>query len=151
MGIATGQAIVGDCGAPPDLNDYTVIGDTANLASRLEGANKQFGSSIMINDRTHELLEERSVRCRCVGNLQVVGRESVVRSWEVVGNDFPQEAIDLSADLDDAITNGDQQRARGILAKLSNIPGQQYFVDRWRPMIDGPADGFGGPLRLIEK
>ena len=56
VGMATGPAIVGDCGAPPDLNDYTVIGDTANLASRLEGANKQFGSGIMINELTHQLL-----------------------------------------------------------------------------------------------
>lgn len=151
MGIATGPAIVGDCGAPPDLNDYTVIGDTANLASRLEGANKQFGTSVMINDRTHELLGDMPVRCRCIGNLQVVGRESVVRSWEVVGLDFPQEAIDLSAMLDEAMTGGDQRKAREILEKLGNIPGQQGFVDRWRQVIDVPAEEFGGPLRLIEK
>ena len=44
VGVATGEAIVGDCGAPPKLNDYTVIGDTANLAARLESANKQFGT-----------------------------------------------------------------------------------------------------------
>ena len=151
MGIATGPAIVGDCGAPPDLNDYTVIGDTANLASRLEGANKQFGTSVMINDRTHELLGDMPVRCRCIGNLQVVGREKVVRSWEVVGLDFPQEAIDLSAKLDEAVAGGDQQKAREILEKLGNIPGQQGFVDRWRQVIDVPAAEFGGPLRLIEK
>ena len=151
MGIATGPAIVGDCGAPPDLNDYTVIGDTANLSSRLEGANKQFGTSVIINDRTYELLADTPVRCRCIGNLQVVGRETVVRCWEVVDHDFPQEAIELSARLDEAVAGGRQEMARTILDKLDALPDQKAFVERWRQMVDGPAEAFGGPLRLIEK
>jgi class 3 adenylate cyclase len=47
LGVATGPVTIGDCGAPPDLNDYTVIGDSANLAARLESANKQFGTAIL--------------------------------------------------------------------------------------------------------
>ncbi|MEE2907417.1 MAG: adenylate/guanylate cyclase domain-containing protein [Planctomycetota bacterium] len=151
VGIATGPAIVGDCGAPPDLNDYTVIGDTANLASRLEGANKQFGTGVMINDLTHQHMADAPVRCRCIGNIQVVGRQTPVKAWEVVNLDFPQDAIDHSLTLAEAIERGDQKAAQATLIALRGIPGQEAFVDRWSAMVDGPADGFGGPLQLVEK
>ena len=151
VGIATGPAIVGDCGAPPDLNDYTVIGDTANLASRLEGANKQFGTGVMINDLTRQYMADTPVRCRCIGTIQVVGRQTPVKAWEVVNLNFPQDAIDLSQALAEAIERGDQQAARTTLDTLRSISGQKDFVDRWAVMVDGPADAFGGPLQLVEK
>jgi adenylate cyclase len=44
IGLATGELMVGDFGNPPRNSSYTVIGDTANLSSRLEGANKVFGA-----------------------------------------------------------------------------------------------------------
>ena len=48
------MAVVGDCGAPPKLNDYTAIGDVVNLSARLESANKQFGTGILIDGATHQ-------------------------------------------------------------------------------------------------
>lgn len=151
VGMATGPAIVGDCGAPPDLNDYTVIGDTANLASRLEGANKQFGSGIMINDLTHQQLAGTPIRCRCIGTIQVVGRQAPIKAWEVVSSDFPEDAIELSGALADAIESGDQPAARIALERLEKIPGQEAFAERWAGMVHGSPDSFGGPLQLVEK
>ena len=59
LGIATGMAVVGDCGAPPKLNDYTAIGDVVNLSARLESANKQFGTGILIDGATHRASSRR--------------------------------------------------------------------------------------------
>jgi len=84
LGIATGKVTIGDCGAPPDLNDYTVIGDSANLAARLESANKQFGTAILFDGRTRELISD-------AGGLPIVGLGRVV----VVGQSHPIDAYTM--------------------------------------------------------
>jgi class 3 adenylate cyclase/CHASE2 domain-containing sensor protein len=76
-GIASGLMIVGDAGAV-DGADFTVLGDKVNLAARLEGANKSFGTSIMINERGAELLGDEFV-LQPLGNLQVKGKNEGVR------------------------------------------------------------------------
>jgi hypothetical protein len=117
----------------------------------MESANKQFGTGILINGRTHECLDGAPVRCRKVGLIQVVGRQTPVDAWEIVSTSFPQEAIDLSETLAEAIKAEDQPAARKALDSLRQIPGQDKFTARWAEMVEGPSDAFGGPLRLIEK
>ena len=64
--------------------NYTVGGDTVNLAARLEGANKVYGSSILVGDNTARALGEGYVT-RCVDYLVVKGKAEPVRAFEVVG------------------------------------------------------------------
>lgn len=83
IGVNTGTMIVGNMGGR-DRFDYTVIGDSVNLASRLEGANKQYGSNIMISDFTYQHVKGH-VAVRELDLIQVKGKSEPVKVWELLG------------------------------------------------------------------
>jgi len=91
IGISSGPATVGFVGTQRKLQ-YTVIGDEVNLASRLEGANKFFGSKIIVSESTWEGAKDRVV-ARFLGSVRVVGKETPIRIFEPLA-----EKSKLSAD-----------------------------------------------------
>jgi len=82
MGLATGEVTVGSIGSE-DARSYTVVGDTANLASRLEGANKAYGSSIMITEETRNLAGD-AIEVRELDRVRVMGKTEAVRVFELL-------------------------------------------------------------------
>jgi adenylate cyclase len=83
IGLNSGKMVVGNMGSSTRLS-YTVISDEVNLASRLEGANKYFGSRVMASEATYAGAKDK-VEARELGMLRVVGKAVPVRVYELMG------------------------------------------------------------------
>jgi adenylate cyclase len=84
IGINTGEVIVGNMGSR-DVFDYTVMGDHVNLGSRLEGANKFYGTNIMISEFTHDMVQEAFLS-RELDLIRVKGKEKPIKVYELIAN-----------------------------------------------------------------
>ncbi len=152
-GIATGRVIVGDCGAPPKLNDYTVIGDSVNLSARLESANKLLGTHAMVNGTTYERLSEETrsnVLWRHLGCLRVVGQTADIPIHEIV---VPRPGEDVDAlgswikrthDAVEAYRGGRYEASRDLWDALRNEArggaGATLYRDACAAILSGEQD-----------
>ncbi len=91
VGVNTGPVAVGNMGSDR-LFDYTAIGDNVNLASRLEGLNKYYGTSILISDTTAKALENGFI-LRDVDLVRVKGKVQGVRIHELLGEGEPDPEL----------------------------------------------------------
>ena len=146
IGLHFGKVIIGTVGGGERM-DSTAIGDSVNLASRIEGATKIYGVRILVTEDVINAIGSLSpFRVRCLDLIRVIGRQEPIGIWEVSGtvND-PGHAMELAAFalFDKAREHYVQQEFTLALEKfqafLQLYPGDrpaQIYVDRCREWMD---------------
>jgi len=155
VGISTGPAVVGDCGSKRKF-DYTCLGDTVNLAARLEPANKVFGTAVLICDETRREMGE-DLFTRLLGKIQVPGREQSVVVHELIGyRQDHEDQIESAEQFEDMVIDyWDQKfdKVRQALTHLEKSRPTDPAVKIYRRLldtIDRTPDHFHDGVIVIE-
>ncbi|NDB95748.1 MAG: HAMP domain-containing protein [Verrucomicrobia bacterium] len=110
MALATGDTVIGTVGSNT-TKSFTVIGDTVNIASRLEGVNKIYGTDLIVNEDCFQLAE-REVEAREIDLVTVYGKTEPVRIYELLGKvgELDGSTLQLRDTFATALQNYRQQK-----------------------------------------
>jgi adenylate cyclase len=140
IGIHSGPAVVGNMGSKERF-DYTAMGDTMNLASRLEGACKPYGVWTLVSEETRTRIGDAIVT-RELDMIRVVGKKRPIRVFELVGEKdaTPAAILEKTALFErglDAYRKRDWDGAIESFGKLDDAPARVY-IQRCRTFKDSP-------------
>ncbi|MDQ2659181.1 MAG: adenylate/guanylate cyclase domain-containing protein, partial [Verrucomicrobiota bacterium] len=140
FGLHKEKALVGHFGAPDRMN-YTAIGDAINLASRLEGLNKQYGTTIIASDRIFEDARAH-FDFRLLDQVAVKGKADAIKIYELLGEKNPEAAsrhtVSVYESAFDAYLARDFEKAIAILERNNGDPPSAILLDRCRLFQETP-------------
>lgn len=159
VGVATGNAVVGPCGSEQKY-DYTCIGDSVNVASRLESANKFFGTAALVGEVTQQQTREW-FDFRPLGGVQVKGKTRPTQVYELLARrgqssaEMREYGEQFAAALA-LFSTRDWSKALDEFAELSqrrpdDLAAQNYREEIERLVAKPPGDDWNGAIELREK
>lgn len=158
IGINTGDVVFGSVGAQ-DRKDFTSIGDTVNLAARLEGANKAYGSKSLITEAVYNKVKNDFI-CRELDLITVKGKTKPVKIYEILQSS--KKATDKIIQIKTLFETGlahyrkrDWKKAESFFAKNVDLykdePSQVYLERISHFKKETPPENWDGVFRMTVK
>lgn len=151
VGIATGEAVVGNLGSKERF-DYTAVGDTVNLAARLETANKFYGTKILVAEKTAAKLADKFA-WRRLDKVRVKGKQDAVTIYELLPRPHPaintfHQAIEYYKNAD---WQGARERFQEVLTQIPDDGPTKTYLARIAKLENNTPENWDGVWEFGEK